>query len=136
MISCDPVPAFGRKPPDADWAGVERRREFKHSDWQQLAMAGIRNSSSSPVRLSVSYARRSGMGSVTALLFRAVTLLIPLRHACRSILRGWGGSLAPVQSRHQLRLGAAQSELLRQLAGVGAAAGKIDCQIEALRRTA
>jgi len=37
------------------------------------------------VRLSVSHAMPSGIGSVTALLFRAVTLPIPLSHASRSI---------------------------------------------------
>ena len=47
-----------------------------------------------------------------------------------------GSFLTPVQSRHQIRLGAAQSELLRQLAAVGTAARKIDCLIKALCRAA
>ena len=47
-----------------------------------------------------------------------------------------GAFLAPVQSRHQVRLAAAQSKLLRQLAGIGAATGGVDCQIEGLHRAA
>src|SRR6202041_224560 len=56
------------------------------------------------------------------------------RFWCSRNGRGSSALLASVQSGYQVRLSPAQAELLRQLAGIGAAPGRVDRLLEGLRR--